>query len=460
MTSLLKDLLWRLYRHTGPLHALALRARMIRNHGITGGRCRFAQLPPGDLSPADREIRHDQTHLLQQWRRYGNVFKRQLRHTLLIGLVGNSYGRRFLSENEDRLESHAKELRRLFPVGHLRGMTGDTHRHYRRAFVHAIRPEVMIACDPEIREVANAELSSLAERSGGETVHTPPLMAGLRAITTRSLLRLLLGVDPDDPLSADLTGAYNRFAGEYAPARRYDDPEAETFEEIRAAVHALIAHLKDSEVSVAQNSVLGQLVTQDAIDDTVVGNLIYMLESGRFDLYSLLRWIVKYLTENPLVVSKVGREIRDTESGPSAFASAVVMETLRCNQSEAIRRRLLSDTEFDGFFLPEGSQVRICVWEGHKDPEAFPQPFKFDPDRFVSGSYAIDQYAPFGLDKHRCVAADLVVRLAALFVEELCRHFALEPVNDGEPVRGVYHWEPSRNFSIRLLPLERPRTAT
>ncbi len=64
-------------------------------------------------------------------------------------------------------------------------------------------------------------------------------------------------------------------------------------------------------------------------------------------------------------------------------------------------------------------------------------------------SYAIEEFAPFGLDGYRCIGADLVVGLSTVFVEELVAACdSLTVIEDGPPVFGEYHWEPSPRFQI------------
>jgi cytochrome P450 len=456
MRSGLKDFLWSLYRRTGPLHSTALWLRLIHAHGYRRGRTRFACLPPGDLAPAGRDIRRDQRHFLKQSRRFGPIFKRQLRGRLLIAIVGNASGKRFLAENAERLTAQAKQLQGFFPIGHLRAMTGETHRSYRRDFVNAMRPETIAACDDVVRAVVDAELDRLVGQHREQPISTASIIEALRTLTTRGLLRILLGIDPQSPRADYLLQCYNSFSGVYAPTKRYAGDDVERFAAIRTVVDELVAELRNDQLRDLPPCVLTHLASEGATDDTSLGNLIYMVESGRFDIYSLMRWMLKYLAENPSVAARVDTSSGSGAGGPTPYATAVVMETLRCNQSEALNRLLTSDTEFDGFFFPAGSQIRICVWERHKDQTAFPEPFKFDPERFLSSDHAIDRYAPFGLDRHRCVAADLVVRFAALFVEQLCRRYALETVDDGAAVWGEYHWEPSRLFAMRLRDRARP----
>ena len=98
--------------------------------------------------------------------------------------------------------------------------------------------------------------------------------------------------------------------------------------------------------------------------------------------------------------------------------------------------------------------MRVCLWEGHKDPNVFPDPFRFDPERFVGRTYPIEEYSPFGLDKRRCIASDFVVTLSAMFIEILLERFEVTLASDGPPKFGAYHWEPNPDSSIVVTRLE------
>jgi cytochrome P450 len=126
------------------------------------------------------------------------------------------------------------------------------------------------------------------------------------------------------------------------------------------------------------------------------------------------------------------------------------MEALRLEQSEFILREATSDIKFDGYFIPKRTRIRIAVWESHKDTDHFADPFRFDPQRFVGRMPPADSYAPFGLDKHRCLGADWVVKLSAAFVERLAAGLRWEVMGSAVAERGVFHFEPSRTLSIRV----------
>src|SRR5262249_36848618 len=105
---------------------------------------------------------------------------------------------------------------------------------------------------------------------------------------------------------------------------------------------------------------------------------------------------------------------------------------------------------FEGYRIPKGSAVRILMRETHKDPDVFPEPERYNPCRFVGKAYSTDEFAPFGVGEHRCIVGTMVVRLCAMFIEELITGFTWTIVADGPRFRGRHHWEPSPNFAIAL----------
>jgi cytochrome P450 len=189
------------------------------------------------------------------------------------------------------------------------------------------------------------------------------------------------------------------------------------------------------------------MVERNELDETALGNLIYMFESSHFDLYSLWRWIVKHLASNPEFITKVHDAAPLTRQ---RLCEAIVFESLRLEQSELLYRVATSDISYHRYLIPKNTHFRVCLWEGHKNPDVFPDPFKFNPERFVSRTYPLEEYAPFGLDKRRCIAADFAVALSAMFVEILLGGFEVTLAADGPPKFGAYHWEPNPDFSITL----------
>jgi cytochrome P450 len=340
------------------------------------------------------------------------------------------------------------DLRSLFSVGWIRSMQGDTHRHYRRLFIQAFQAVPMSAHEIEFRRVILEQLTILA-CTRHPTHHQ--VREVLRTTTSTVMLRFLFGVAPASKEFDDLAAHYRRF-GPQAPADRINAQNRDVFADIKQRVNRLAQALKIESAKDASPSVLAHLIDSGSDDDDALGNLIYMFEPAHFDLYSLWHWVLYYVAKNTHVAGRIAEALDDNRVEAKNLMRATALETLRLAQSEVLYREAKSDVIFDGRFFPAGGIVRVCLWEGHKDERAFPDAFSFRPDRFLERQFDIDQFAPFGLDKHRCIGAELTLALTVVFLDELLRNFTCTLIDGGSAQLGVYHWEPNVDSEISLSP--------
>lgn len=106
------------------------------------------------------------------------------------------------------------------------------------------------------------------------------------------------------------------------------------------------------------------------------------------------------------------------------------------DQSERLIRVAQRDIIFDVHLIPKYVTVRLCLWEAHKSSGTFNSPFDFNSERFMKQGFAADEYAPFGLDLHRCPFSDSVVAMSKAFIAVLCCHYEVLTIWDDLPVRG------------------------
>ena len=62
--------------------------------------------------------------------------------------------------------------------------------------------------------------------------------------------------------------------------------------------------------------------------------------------------------------------------------------------------------EMDGHFIPAGTNVMLVNFILHRNPDMFPNPDKFDPDRFLNPkSEKLHPYAyvPFSAGPRNCI---------------------------------------------------------
>ena len=236
------------------------------------------------------------------------------------------------------------------------------------------------------------------------------LRAGLREITSGIMLRLLFGYTPGTPDFEAITRDYRQFGPDH-PIYAVKPSNAEAFQRIKQRLSDLAEQIRRGPSEAFPASFIKQMVESGSLDETAFGNLIFMHEPAHFDLLSLWRWMIHLLATNPQTPARVRAS---SGSETDALCQAIAFEAIRLEQLEELYRMPTHDTVFEGYLIPKGTVVRGRLWEGHKDEKVFPEPFKFDPDRFMGKSYKIEEYAPFGLDKRRCVGADLVIGLTTI----------------------------------------------
>ncbi|TFK16063.1 Cytochrome P450 4V2 [Platysternon megacephalum] len=89
------------------------------------------------------------------------------------------------------------------------------------------------------------------------------------------------------------------------------------------------------------------------------------------------------------------------------YLECVVKEALRLFPSvPSFARTTSEDCHIKGFKIPKGTQVVIVTYALHRDPEVFPDPEEFRPERFFpensSGRHPY-AYVPFSAGSRNCI---------------------------------------------------------
>lgn len=115
----------------------------------------------------------------------------------------------------------------------------------------------------------------------------------------------------------------------------------------------------------------------------------------------------------------------------------VFEETLRLYPPVwTLSRRPAQDTLLGGFRVRAGHPVVLSSYSTHRLPGHWPDPERFDPDRFLPdarrGRHPV-AYWPFGLGPHRCVGAATGMRQACLTLATFSRTLRVELEAEGMP---------------------------
>jgi cytochrome P450 len=68
---------------------------------------------------------------------------------------------------------------------------------------------------------------------------------------------------------------------------------------------------------------------------------------------------------------------------------------------------LTTPQEILGRLIPAGNALVISIVGIHHDPELYPEPNQFKPERFLERTYSRSEFLPFGGAHRRCIGAAL-----------------------------------------------------
>jgi cytochrome P450 len=112
------------------------------------------------------------------------------------------------------------------------------------------------------------------------------------------------------------------------------------------------------------------------------------------------------------------------------YAERVLKESMRLYPPAwTTGREAAEDVDVGGYRIPKGSQILASQWVVHRDPRWFPEPERFDPDRWSPERAAqIPRYAyfPFGGGPRVCIGNHFAMLEATLMLAVIVGRWRLE----------------------------------
>ena len=162
-------------------------------------------------------------------------------------------------------------------------------------------------------------------------------------------------------------------------------------------------------------------------DEEMRDELLTLLVAGHETTATSLAWAVERLARNP---DKLERLRAEVEEGREEYLTATIQETLRLRPVISIvLRRLTEAVEIGGYELPAGVSVAPCVYLVHRNPEIYPEPERFLPERFLDNPPGTYTWIPFGGGVRRCLGASFAQFEMAVVLKELVKHHGIRPAN-------------------------------
>jgi cytochrome P450 len=128
------------------------------------------------------------------------------------------------------------------------------------------------------------------------------------------------------------------------------------------------------------------------------------------------------------------------------YLEQVLREVLRLVPPvRGIFRKVINACEFGGYEIPKGWTVSCGINQTHQDSQLYPEPERFDPDRFsLERSPKSFSYVPFGGGLRECLGKEFARLEMKLFAAKIVREF---------------EWDllPDQDLNLIAIPIPHPR---
>ncbi|KAF7535059.1 hypothetical protein G7054_g5701 [Neopestalotiopsis clavispora] len=157
-----------------------------------------------------------------------------------------------------------------------------------------------------------------------------------------------------------------------------------------------------------------KMLTDREIEVHAFGNITAGSDTTSIALRAIFYFLLKY----PETYVKLCEEVREIGVYPVKYhdahklpyLGAVIKEAMRLHPSMAImlgRTVPAGGATVCGHYLPEGTEVGISAWVVHRDPQIFPEPHKFRPERWLTQDQDLKArmnraFFTFGAGTHTC----------------------------------------------------------
>ena len=165
--------------------------------------------------------------------------------------------------------------------------------------------------------------------------------------------------------------------------------------------------------------------------------VLTLLVAGHETTAAALGWTFVLLARHPEIDRRLEEELRGLGDDPLTvadlqrvpFVGQVIHEALRLYPPAwIVARHIAADDELCGVKVGAGQLAIVSPWVTHRRPDLYPDPERFDPDRFrpeagPAGGFSKFAYIPFGGGPRICIGNGFALMEAQLVLATLRRRF-------------------------------------
>jgi cytochrome P450 len=178
------------------------------------------------------------------------------------------------------------------------------------------------------------------------------------------------------------------------------------------------------------------LIKADMQDDLIRDQLLTMLIAGHDTGTALLAWTLYLLGTHASAMRRALEEVDTvlsaeppTPQGVSRleYLGRVIKESLRLYPPIHLGSRLAAaDLDYQGYCIPAGERVIYSIYLTQRHQAHWPEPHRFDPDRYISGVRQVPYaWLGFGGGPRNCIGAGFGLMEAKVVLARLLQRYSL-----------------------------------
>jgi len=427
--------------------------------------------PPGpktswfglSLVPA---LKNDTLGTVQKFHdQYGDVAYFQILNERYFALFSPDLIRQAMVERADDFVRHQRAMNVFTLIYGANVLTtdGDTWKRQRRILNPGFAPKKMAGYLGLMRDaVADSFAASLPQVSGASAiVDIDPFTTQL---TMDVILRVICSYKADEAESVRIAAAVRSLEHQsmrelfwpMTPPNWFPFPGRKQKLQDKATLDQLIQgqiqlRRKTAQATGEQSDYLDMLLSArdeegtggtsaaTLTDSEIHANCMVIFAAGHDTTASALTWWIGLMAQYPDYAKQVRQELQEVvgERNPTLeeltrlkWLNATIKESMRMRPSAVslFNRRAVRDVRIGQWLVPKGAAVSVSIYHVHHDPRWYPEPEKFQPERFMPGAPEIPRgaYLPFGVGPHICIGQHLAMLEMALICAALVRQFNFE----------------------------------
>ena len=344
------------------------------------------------------------------------------------------------------------------------------HLSQRKLMLPAFHGEKMERLSGLVAEVTEREVESWPR-------DTPiALHRRLQSLTLEVILRAVFGLDPGPRLEAirtrltevldlgakpaSLIPQLQRAPLGIGPWGRFDRLSRET----DALIYELIEERRAADED--RDDILTMLLEARHEDGSPMSDielrdeLMTLLVAGHETTASALAWTFERIARTPRVADRLAD---DADSDDDAYITATIQEAMRRRPviPNAAPRLVKKPVTIGGWEYPQDILLVASAYLVQHDPEIYPDPYEFRPERFLGESPGTYTWIPFGGGRRRCLGASFAQLEMRLVLKSVFARGTVAPTATSmeTPRRRAITISPRAGATIVLAERSRSRRA-